>query len=154
MVIDVRIDAAFRRQVTRPQVMAWCRAALTAENALPGASLTVWFTNDESLRDLNKRYRGVDEATDVLSFAQEPQPDFIAGNGRGSYLGDIAISVPRAEQQAVEQKHSLTEELRLLTVHGVLHLLGYDHESPEAEKAMWARQDAILASLPAKVGAQ
>ena len=91
---------------------------------------------DAGLRSLNRRFRGEDRTTDVLSFA-----------GEGDYLGDIAISVPRARTQARAGGHSLEAELQLLVVHGVLHLLGHDHASPAQRRAMWAAQDAILEKL-------
>ncbi len=72
---------------------------------------------------------------------------FISAPEAQNYLGDVVISFPTAERQAAAVGHSVAEELCLLTVHGVLHLLGYDHASPEEEADMWARQSQILASL-------
>lgn len=110
--------------------------------------LTLVVTDDEGIRALNRDFLGLDVPTDVLSFsAQEEGGPFISAPEVGSYLGDVIMSYPRAVEQAQEQGHSTEQELSLLIVHGVLHLLGYDH-ADDAEKAvMWARQDAILSIL-------
>lgn len=120
--------------------------ATLAHEAVPlPAGLTLLLTNDEHLHELNRAFRGEDKPTDVLSFAYEgPTGPEMAG-----YRGDIAISVETARQQAETAGHSLLAELRLLTVHGVLHLLGYDHDEPAAQAEMWAAQNAILHSLAA-----
>jgi probable rRNA maturation factor len=105
--------------------------------------LTIVLTNDEDIQNLNRQYLDIDAPTDVLSFPlDEVDPD--SGN---LYIGDVIISYPRAQAQAQAAGHSVEAELRLLTVHGVLHLLGHDH-ADEAEKAsMWAAQEQILAQL-------
>jgi probable rRNA maturation factor len=106
-------------------------------------SLTVVFEEDERLHQLNNQYLGIDAPTDVLSFPM----DYIDPETGICYLGDILISVPRALEQAKSGEHLLEDELQLLTVHGVLHLLGYDHmENGEKEK-MQAAQSAILHQL-------
>jgi probable rRNA maturation factor len=107
------------------------------------AELTLVLTDDEQVHALNREYRDVDAPTDVLSFpAGDVDPD--TGN---LYLGDIIISLPRALAQAQAEGHSFEDELRLLVVHGVLHLLGYDHADEQAQAAMWAAQAQILARL-------
>lgn len=111
------------------------------------AALSLLLTDDETLRALNRRYRGLDQTTDVLSF---PETDPLAGE-EVRYLGDIAISVAQARRQAAQGQHTLAAELQLLTVHGVLHLLGYDHLEPEAKAHMWAVQAAVLARLNAPI---
>ncbi len=113
-----------------------------------GAELTIVLTDDETVAGLNRQYRGMDGPTDVLSFsAIEPTPGFITAPEALPYLGDIVIATPYSQRQALELGRSLRDELRLLVVHGVLHLLGYDHATPEEEAQMWARQDEILAGL-------
>jgi len=131
--------------------------------------VTLILTDDEGIRELNREYRGLDKPTDVLSFPllepgeEEPEIVFdgeyeLADDDSGewseaaelehpfaSMLGDIVISVPRAEAQAAEYGHSLERELGFLFVHGFLHLLGYDHENAEEEKIMFAKQEEILA---------
>lgn len=112
---------------------------LAQQNVLPPASLTILFTDDDQLQALNRDYRGYDQTTDVLSFADGTiLPDV------GRYLGDIAISVPQAQRQAEAGGHALLAELRLLVVHGVLHLLGHDHADPEEQAQMWQAQAEIL----------
>lgn len=91
-------------------------------------------TNDQELRDLNARFRGKDYATDVLSFPLDGAPAG-ASQAEEQSLGDIAISLQRARAQAREHGHTLDEELRILMLHGVLHLLGMDHESDSGEMA-------------------
>ena len=123
-------------------IRAAAAATLTAESVDTPASLTILVTNDAALQNLNRDFLGLDEPTDVLSFpAGDPMP------GMEPYLGDIAISLPRATAQAEAAGHPVTAELQLLTVHGVLHLLGYDHAEPDEKAAMWAAQDAVLTQL-------
>lgn len=105
--------------------------------------LTVAIAGDDWVRELNCRYRGIDSTTDVLAFGGAPE-GFVEAPGAASYLGDVVISYPRVLAQAEEQGHSPDEELALLVTHGVLHLMGYDHSTPEEEAIMWAQQQAIL----------
>lgn len=124
-------------------------AAALEHQGVPQAEvdITLALTGDARLRKLNQQFRGVDAATDVLSFADgSPDPE----SGR-RYLGDIIISVPRARTQARSAAHSVQAELQLLAVHGVLHLLGHDHGKPAQRRKMWAAQDAILHSLGLKI---
>jgi probable rRNA maturation factor len=123
------------------------RAALDAEGH-PEGEVTVLLTDDAQIRELNRVYAGVDAPTDVLSFsARGGDPAFIVAPEAAAYLGDIVISVPYAARQAAEQGHSLAAELRLLVVHGTLHLLGYDHSTEEEQAEMWRRQDSVLKTL-------
>lgn len=134
-----------------------CRRALE-EEGWTAAEVSIVVTSDEEIRALNREYRGIDSPTDVLSFPLlEPEaPGAVIEPGRAGgiapagepvALGDIVISLPRAIEQAREYGHSLERELAFLTVHGTLHLLGYDHVTQELEAAMRAREEAILASL-------
>lgn len=119
--------------------------ALRIEEVPSPASLSIVLTDDSSIRELNRNYRGVDSATDVLSFpAGDPMPGM---EELPLYLGDIMISVPYARRQAEQQSHTPSEEVQLLAIHGVLHLLGYDHLLPDEKVAMWQSQEEILASL-------
>ncbi|MCL4869233.1 MAG: rRNA maturation RNase YbeY [Anaerolineae bacterium] len=118
-------------------------AALTHQNVSPPVGLTILLADDDTLHQLNRDYRGVDGPTDVLSFplaAEQPGSGVL-------YLGDIAISVPYADRQAAAEGHPLLAELQLLTVHALLHLLGYDHTEPQEKADMWAAQAEILHSL-------
>jgi probable rRNA maturation factor len=107
------------------------------------ADLTIVLTDDAQLQGLNRDYLGIDAPTDVLSFpASETDPE----TGR-RYLGDILISLPRAEEQAHAAGHSLEAEAQLLAVHGTLHLLGYDHAGAAEKARMWKAQAEILERL-------
>jgi probable rRNA maturation factor len=105
-------------------------------------SLTILFAGNTRLQQLNREFLGFDEPTDVLSF---PAGDDWAGTE--SYIGDIAISLPTAESQAENAGHGLDFEVSLLVVHGVLHLLGYDHFTKADERRMWSVQSEILNRL-------
>lgn len=150
--IDVQVDAPFTDRVDVEAVMAAVRAALREQGPSP-AAVGVLITDDETIRELNRVYRGVDAATDVLSFASQegdasapgladPPPALAAV--LAAQLGDIVIAYPYAERQAQRFGNSVTAELRLLAVHGTLHLLGYDHHTPADEAEMWTLQEAIL----------
>ena len=111
--------------------------------------LTIAIQGDEALAGLNRQYLGIDAPTDVLSFStNEIDPDSGA-----RYLGDVLISFPRAQAQAEAGGHGALDELQLLVVHGVLHLLGYDHAEPSEKEAMWAAQAEILGRLGCRVTA-
>lgn len=120
------------------------RAAEVALSHQAGhGNLTIVLTDDAQLQELNRDYLGVDAPTDVLSFpASETDPD--AG---AAYLGDILLSVPRAEAQARSAGHPAADEAQLLVVHGVLHLLGHDHGTKREKAKMWKAQAAILLNL-------
>lgn len=108
----------------------------------------VLISDDAQLRQLNRDYRGVDAATDVLSFADEATPTFVSHPDQPRYLGDIAISLERVLAQAAEYGHSPERELAFLAVHGALHLLGYDHEAdPQAAAVMREREATVMARL-------
>lgn len=112
--------------------------------------LSLSFVDIEEIHNINKEYRGIDRPTDVISFALndevEDELDIIGGD-ETNYLGDIIICVDIAKEQAKEYNHSVERELGFLTVHGFLHLLGYDHMTEEEEKEMFSKQDAILAEF-------
>ena len=125
---------------------ATARATLWHEGRLGEVALVL--TDDASIQELNRDFLGEDAPTDVLSFsAQEQAGPFVTAPEAGAYLGDVIISYPRAIQQAGEQGHAVEQELDLLVVHGILHLLGYDHATEEEKSLMWSHQDAILAGL-------
>ena len=103
---------------------------------------TIIFVTKEEIHELNKQYRGVDRVTDVISFALEDAHDVSLSDIR--VLGDIYICIDRMKEQAIEYNHSETRELSFLTVHGLLHLLGYDHQTKEEEEIMFNLQRKIL----------
>jgi probable rRNA maturation factor len=145
--IVVEIDEKYAAEVDAHDLGRAIVAALLAEDR-PEGEVTLLVTDDEAVAAYNQQYRGVEGPTDVLSFAaQEPTPGFITAPEMAAYLGDIVIALPFTRRQAAALNRTLIAELRLLAVHGVLHLLGYDHAEPEEEAIMWAKQDAILAGL-------
>ncbi|MCS6908499.1 MAG: rRNA maturation RNase YbeY [Anaerolineales bacterium] len=123
------------------------QAALAAVFPQLEGDLTLVLSSDDRIRSLNRQFRGFDAPTDVLSF---PFGEINPQSGR-KYLGDVVISLDRAREQAAAAGHSLSAELALLAVHGVLHLCGYDHEIPADKEQMWAVQEAILASLGIRI---
>lgn len=156
-VIAVEVDEAFAAQVDAGDLRAVIAATLRHVRGEGSAAETVavLITDDEAVRALNRDYRGVDAATDVLSFAaQEAAEDAPAlllppelAAQLSQHLGDIVIAYPYAERQAAQFGNSVQAELRLLAVHGTLHLLGFDHATQADEAEMWAVQEAILAPL-------
>ncbi len=127
------------------------RAVLESESFLSDkVEVSVMFSDDAIIKDLNGQYRGIDEATDVLSFPMfDPQSevDLQEVPGLPVMLGDIVISLDTARVKAHQEKKPVSEEIKLLLVHGMLHLLGYDHDGPEREAIMWKRQDKALTAL-------
>ncbi|WP_204213238.1 rRNA maturation RNase YbeY [Christensenella timonensis] len=118
--------------------------------------LNIMLTDGEGIRELNREFRGIDKETDVLSFPAYELSGLFAQTAGGIdleyvdgdvFLGDIAISLERAQEQAEEYGHSLVREAAFLALHGTLHLLGYDHMSPEEEERMTGRQEEILNSV-------
>ena len=125
---------------------ALAERVLAGEEVADGVSLTVLTTGDETLRDLNQRFLGIDAPTDVLSFPEVAEAP--PGEGEVPALGDIAISVPTAVRQASELGHPLADEMAHLLVHGILHLCGYEHEGGGEEAArMRAREEHYLGDI-------
>ncbi|BEU88013.1 rRNA maturation RNase YbeY [Selenomonas sp. TAMA-11512] len=114
---------------------------------IEATEVSITLTNDAYIHTVNREYRGIDRPTDVISFAlQESEEPEITDEGYVT-LGDILISVERAEAQASEYGHSLRRELAFLTVHGMLHLLGFDHIEEEDRREMEAAQTEIIEKL-------
>lgn len=148
--IQVLILPQFQDRMQVEFVQRTVQAVLEHESVSSEAQVSVVVTDDAEIQDLNARFRGVDSPTDVLAFAEEEtEQPFVMSPDELPYLGDVIVSFSRAEAQAQEQGHSTLDEMCLLIVHGVLHLLGYDHAEPEQEARMWARQDEILTRLKA-----
>jgi len=112
-------------------------------SGIPDADLSIVLVDDARIQALNRDFLAHDAPTDVLSFpADEPDPE----TGR-RYLGDVVISLARAEEQARERGHAAEAEMQLLVVHGVLHLLGHDHAEPGEKERMWMAQAQALERL-------
>lgn len=123
--------------------------AAKIEQVEDGTELSVTFVTNEAIHEINKEYRHKDAPTDVISFALEELGEgetAIIAEGMPRILGDVIISIDRTREQAEEFGHSFERELGFLAVHGLLHVLGYDHMVPEDEKIMFGKQDEILES--------
>jgi probable rRNA maturation factor len=144
---EVEVENEVEISSAQKEIVRQAAASTLADQAqVRGTGCTVLLTGDEQIRALNRDFLEQDKSTDVLSFpAGEATP------GLETYLGDIAISVPTARRQARSAGHNLDAELQLLTVHAVLHLLGYDHASADEQAAMWSAQARILAKLGAEL---
>ncbi len=141
--VTIQVKRPARLRVDRRILFHAAERTLELSGAGSTPELTIVIGDDRLVQKLNRQYLGEDKTTDVLSFpAGDINPDT-----SGLYLGDVVISLPTAQQQASAGHHSLADELQLLVVHGVLHLLGYDHLDGPEKKKMQALQDQILADL-------
>jgi probable rRNA maturation factor len=135
----IHVESNLGPSLVAAELLERAAAAVLAHESTQG-DLTVVLTGDDQLQELNRQYLGIDAPTDVLSFpASEIDPD-----SRTAYLGDVLISIPRAEAQAEAAGHPLQSEVQLLVVHGVLHLLGFDHAGTEDRARMWSVQGEVL----------
>lgn len=141
--ISWHIQAKFRNIVRKRSLAALARRALACEGASPG-ELVIAIADDATVRDLNRRFRSEDAATDVLSFGREERERFITPPRARRQLGEVVISYPTAARQAKAAGHPVDDELAHLLVHGVLHVLGYDHERADEARAMRSREDELL----------
>ena len=150
--IGVHIEEEFRGLVDEGWVRRITRYALAAEKVAPPYEISLVFTDSEMVQRLNRDYRGVDETTDVLAFymltQKQANDSFVLPPDGIARLGEVIISCPQAVKQAEEQGHSVKKELALLIIHGILHLLGYDHEKPEEERRMRDREEELLEKYP------
>jgi probable rRNA maturation factor len=146
--IEIFIEEEFRGVVNGGWVKKIVRQVLKVERVVPPYEVSLVFTDSETVKQLNRDYRGVDEPTDVLAFSMLPQKgtdsSFALPPDGVTRLGEVIISYPQAVAQAKEQGHSPERELALLVIHGILHLLGYDHEEPEEESKMRQRERELL----------
>jgi probable rRNA maturation factor len=141
--VDVQIAPAFASSLSEERLRRVVEAALRSE--CTSGQVAVVITDDEGIQELNRDFLGNDEPTDVLAFsAQEEAEGFVAAPEVDDYLGDVIVSFPRAAAQAREAGHTTEKEMALLVIHGLLHLLGYDHAEEEGREGMWARQEALL----------
>jgi probable rRNA maturation factor len=144
--IDIQIDERFRRAVRKTPLRRAAQETLRAEGVEAPAEVGLVITDDEQIRGLNRRYLHRNRVTDVLAFSLR-EGEFVPLPNGILHLGEVIISCPQARRQARDWGHTLEEELALLVVHGVLHLLGYDDEEPEPEQRMRQREQEILKSL-------
>lgn len=153
MEVKLCISDKFQELVDNVWLKQLVELSLVAGNAGADAELGLFVTDDDTVRSLNREYRGVDEATDVLSFALtevkvgEGLPPFVMPPDGVLHLGEVVVSYPRAEKQASEHGCELNEELAWLVVHGVLHLVGYDHDEPKRGEEMRSVEKRILSGI-------
>lgn len=150
--IEIQTDDEFVALIDAENLVAAAEATFQIAE-ISTAALTVVITSDEVVQQLNRDYRGIDAPTDVLSFANQDLvddvptqltvPDELATEV-AAYLGDVIIAYPYAKRQAEHFQNPIAAELRLLVVHGTLHLLGYDHATPAEREAMWVIQNVVL----------
>ena len=145
MIEEIDLDNRSDKPISE-ETVSWTKSAIRAtlknEGFTEGYQVSVSYVDAQEIRSLNAQYRQKDAVTDVLSFPMEEI------DARGvSILGDIVLCIDRAEEQAEEFGHALQREIAYLTVHSVLHLLGYDHENAEEKNAMRALEKKIMNDL-------
>lgn len=156
--IDFAADDAYADLGLEAWMPVLAQRVLEAEK-IHANTLSVLITDDDVVRALNREYRGYDEPTDVLSFGlselakpatddEESMSGFVLPPDTPRQLGEIVLAYPTAERQAAEHFRALQTELAHLLIHGVLHLLGYDHYEPEEAAVMRARENDLLAKVP------
>ncbi|MFC1995785.1 rRNA maturation RNase YbeY [Chloroflexota bacterium] len=155
MEINVLIDEVPEGCLETNWLQYLAEQILVAQGAGSSAELSLVITSQERVKQLNRSYRGKDEPTDVLAFSMLPSggeigtdlPPFIMPPDGVRHLGEVIISYPQAVIQAEEHPHSVNREITILIIHGVLHLLGYDHDTPDAERQMRAREVELLSQI-------
>jgi probable rRNA maturation factor len=152
MEINVLIEDGIEVEPEGDWLQKVVEVALQAENVPAIVEISLVITGQERIQELNREYRHLDRPTDVLSFSmqenREEEPTAFIGPPDGLlHLGEVIISYPQAALQAQERGHSIRKEMMILIVHGVLHILGYDHEQPAEEPAMTAREKEILTKI-------
>ncbi len=141
--INIIISEQFLTLVDATYLEKAALATLAEQNPDEDVNLSIVIADDQQLNKLNLEFRGIDSSTDVLSFFEgELDPE----NGQ-YYLGDVVISFPQAEKQAMAAGHNTASELELLVIHGVLHLLGFDHATDIEKEEMWQIQKNLLGKL-------
>jgi len=147
MEINIIIGRGYSGIIKAAWLRSIAREALDAENIIDGAEMSLLVTGQRKIRALNKKWMDEDAPTDVLSFPMQekadrrnafPAPDDVI------HLGEVIISYPQAFKQAEERGHGVRDEFIILLIHGILHLLGYDHDVPSRTRKMRAREAAIL----------
>lgn len=146
--IEISVEEKFRGRVDQGWVKRIAQTILKAEGLAHPYEVSLVFTDSDTLQQLNRDYRGIDEPTDVIAFYMLPQGEgvdsFAVPPDEVTRLGEVIISYPQAIEQAREQGHSPERELTLLIIHGILHLLGYDHKEPEEEAKMRTWEKELL----------
>jgi probable rRNA maturation factor len=146
--VHIKLTSGSRGKITAAELRRVARSVLDAEDVAAAVEVEVVLADEATVRELNRLYRGRDEPADVLSFAAMEGEAFIASPDEAPSLGEVVICLPVAEAQASGAGRAVAGEVAHLLTHGLLHLLGYDHEEDEAEsQRMKAREDELLTSL-------
>ena len=147
--VTIEVDEPYAAAIDTAELEQLTEHVLRGESVAGPVEVSIWITNEDELHTLNRTYRNVDSSTDVLSFGEDEDSEtvFVSAPDQPRYIGDLAISYPHAVRQAEEYNHSLQRELSYLVTHGLLHLLGYDHEDPEDARLMRGREEALLGAL-------
>lgn len=139
----VKIPSGLRMMIRRA-----CIAVLRNEKFQGNAEVSVTFVDNDEIRRLNAKFRDIDAATDVLSFPMGENGKYDINHATGAkILGDVVISMEKAQQQAEEFEHSFEREVCYLTVHSMLHLLGYDHMVDEEKAVMRAKEEEVMTQI-------
>jgi len=155
MEINVLIDEELERCIDVGWLKKVAEQVLVAQGVSANLELGLFIAGGERVRQLNRNYRGKDAPTDVLAFAMLPEqsaqgmtgtdfPPFVIPPDGVLHLGEVIISYPQAVTQAEEHQHSVKREIAILLIHGVLHLLGFEHNKPALKRKMTAREAEIL----------
>jgi probable rRNA maturation factor len=146
--VPVRILSGCRGRVSAPELRRVATHVLHAEDVALNVEVEVILADSDTVRELNRLYRGRDEPTDVLSFAAHEGEAFVESPDEAPTRGEIVICLPVAEAQSMAAGRAVAGEVAHLLVHGLLHVLGYDHEDSDADsQRMQAREDALLSDL-------
>jgi len=148
MDIYLEVDEQFVAAINTERLEQAVQTALQTANR-SGQSVAISVTDAETVQQLNLEYRHINAPTDVLSFENTPDPDFpdLPLEELADHLGDIVIAYPVAQAQAQAAGHAVMDEVLLLTVHGVLHLLGFDHDTDANKAQMWELQQTIMGQM-------
>jgi probable rRNA maturation factor len=147
LLVDIQVAPQYEPLVNSGRLRQAVASTIEHQGWQEDAEIVLVVTDDAGIRELNREFRDIDAPTDVLSFPDTLAEDFVTPEGYSGYLGDVIISYPRAEVQAQEAGHSPLREMELLTVHGVLHLMGLDDVDEAGWREMTEIQDEIMASL-------
>jgi probable rRNA maturation factor len=140
---QIHVNTAQSYEIDLGAVRLAIHCVLHTVQQAPPVELTILLASADAVHQLNRDYAQIDSTTDVLSFPSEGDP-YDTEPGEPPYLGDIVVAMEVAEEQAKSAGHTLLAEVQTLVIHGTLHLLGYDHDSPDAQAEMWAYQSAAL----------
>ena len=162
MEINVLIEEGLEEYLGVSWLQSVAEQVLVTQDADSGLELGLVITNQERVQQLNRSYPGKDEPTDVLAFSMLPEPlatgepevfsPFVQPPDGVLHLGEVIVSYPQAVIQAEEHRHSVKREIAILIIHGVLHLLGYEHDKPELERQMKTREKEILSCIEGGLG--